>query len=199
MTNDLIYIARANAALRSHGVSPEIAHKLVKRHGHNRINEILKHELHLLEKLVREEMEKIDELEEKIEELEEIIVGQKPVAVSSVLKFKTSQGVTTMPLTVHLNDTPGDAIYQEFAAPNGQGQVVPPTGIVLFKSSDETVATVDPSTGKLAYIKAGQTTISADDGGNLPASDVLTVTDPVAVSSTLTLNPGVAPAAAARR
>jgi len=187
-SNDLLYIARANAALRSHGVSPAIAAKLVVKHGHKRINEILKLELDLLEKLVREEME-------EIEELEEIIEGEEqPVAVSSVLKFKTSLGETTMPLTVHVNDTPGKALYTEFAAPNGQGQVVPPKGPVLFASSDPTVATVDPSTGQLAYLKAGTTTISANDQGldapGLPASDVLTVTDAVAVSSVLTLNPG---------
>lgn len=182
-SNRLSMEAQAEAALRAQGVHSETARKLVEKHGHNRILRLVEKELHLLEKLVRE-----------VEEIEEILEREHPKARSSLLFLKTSLGETTMPLTVHVNDAPGTAVYQEFAAPNGQGQTVPPTGAVLYSSSDPTIATVDPSTGKLAYLAAGQTTISANDGGlpapGLPASDVLTVVNPAAVSSTLTLTPG---------
>lgn len=96
-----------------------------------------------------------------------------------------------MPLTVHLNDTPGSAKYQEFDGSAGAGNKVPPTGVVAYSSDAPTVATVDASTGALTYVGAGSATISASDGGNLPASDVLTVVASVAVSSTLTLSAGV--------
>lgn len=96
-----------------------------------------------------------------------------------------------MPLTVHLNDKPGIASYQEFDGPGGTGNKVPPTGAVAYASDAPAVATVDPATGQLAYLSAGVATISGSDGGNLPASDVLTVVASVAVSATLTLNPGV--------
>ena len=104
-----------------------------------------------------------------------------------------------MPLTVHVNDVPGVAIYQEFDGPNGTGNMVPPTGTVAYKSDNPSVATVDATTGQLAYLSAGDTTISADDSGNLPASDLLTVVASVAVSSTMTLQPGVAGRGARRK
>lgn len=96
-----------------------------------------------------------------------------------------------MDLTVHVNDIPGSALYQEFAGPNGTGQVVPALGKVVYTSSDPTVATVDPVTGAFVYLKAGVTTISANDGGLMPASAVLTVTNPPAASATMTLKAGV--------
>ena len=96
-----------------------------------------------------------------------------------------------MPLTVHLNDKPGTAKYQEFDGLAGTGNKVPPTGAVVYASDTPAVATVDHNTGALVYLSAGTATISASDGGNLPASDVLTVVASVAVSSTMTLNPGV--------
>lgn len=96
-----------------------------------------------------------------------------------------------MPLTVHLNDKPGSAKYQEFDGAGGTGNKVPATGAVAYASDTPAVATVDPVTGQLAYVSAGTATISGSDGGNLPASDVLTVVASVAVSATLTLNPGV--------
>jgi hypothetical protein len=112
-------------------------------------------------------------------------------AQSATLSFITSQGETIMPLTVHLNDKPGTAKYQEFDGLAGTGNKVPPTGVVAYASDTPTVATVDPVTGALVYVSAGTAKISASDGGNLPASDVLTVVASVAVSATLTLNPGV--------
>jgi len=111
-------------------------------------------------------------------------------ARSATLKFITGNGATSMPLTVHVNDKPGKAVYQEFDAANGTGNKVPPTGTVAYASDNAAVATVDAATGQLAYVSAGTATISASDSGNLPASDVLTVIASTAVSSTLTLNPG---------
>ena len=99
-----------------------------------------------------------------------------------------------MPLTVHLNEAPGTAVYTEFDGPNGTGNVVPPVGTVQYSSDNPSVATVDPNTGQLAYVAAGDATISAADDGNLPASDLLTVIASTAVSSTLTLNAGTGPA-----
>src|SRR6267142_4804783 len=69
-------------------------------------------------------------------------------------------------LIVHLNDSPGVAVYQEFDGPGGTGNKVPPSGIVTYTSSDTTVATVDSATGALTYIAAGSTVISASDSGN---------------------------------
>jgi hypothetical protein len=132
-------------------------------------------------------------LERIADELKEIafwlrkLVGRQ--AVSATLGFITSQGETM--LTVHLNDKPGTAQYQEFDGLAGTGNKVPPIGAVVYSSDAPGVATVDPNTGALVYLSAGTATISASDGGNLPASDVLTVVASVAVSATLTLNPGV--------
>jgi len=82
------------------------------------------------------------------------------------------------------------AVYQEWDGQNGTGNKVPPTGTVAYASDNPAVATVDPVSGQLAYVSDGDTTISASDSGNLPASDLLTVVASTAVSSTLTLQPG---------
>jgi hypothetical protein len=111
--------------------------------------------------------------------------------VSSRLVFHTFKGVFHMSLTVHVNDKPGVAVYQEFDGPNGTGNKVPPVGTVSYSSSDPTVATVDSTTGQLAYLKAGSTVITGNDSGvSLPASDTLTILAGTPVSSTLTLTPG---------
>lgn len=109
-------------------------------------------------------------------------------AESAILTFK---GVE-MPLSVHLNDKPGTAVFKEFDGPSGTGNVVPPVGAVSFTSSDPAVATVDPTSGVLAYVAVGTASITGTDAGNgLTASDTLTVVAAVAVSATLTLEPGV--------
>lgn len=121
---------------------------------------------------------------------------QQRKAVSATLVLVNSKGDPIMQ-TVNINDAPGSALYQEFSGLNGSGSVVPPTGSVQYASDTPAVATVDPNTGQLAYISAGTATISASDGGNLPASFVLIVTPatapppppPVAQSSTLTFVP----------
>jgi hypothetical protein len=99
-----------------------------------------------------------------------------------------------MPLTVHVNDKPGLAVFQEFDGPTGTGNKVPPTGAVTFASSNPAVATVDATSGALAYLSAGTTSISGADSSNgLTASDTLTVVAAPAVSATLTLVPGAQP------
>lgn len=115
---------------------------------------------------------------------------------SSTLTFVPPKGAA-MPQTVHVNDVPGSYLYQEFSGPNGTGIPVPPTGSVQYASDTPAVATIDPNTGQLAYVSAGTATISASDGGNLPASDVLTVSAAAAASSTLTFVPPPASAVTA--
>lgn len=96
-----------------------------------------------------------------------------------------------MPLSVHLSDKPGSAVFAEFTGANGTGVKVPPVGAVTFASDTPATATVDPNTGALTYIAAGTAVISAKDAGNgLAASDTLTVVADVATSATLTLVPG---------
>jgi uncharacterized protein YjdB len=65
---------------------------------------------------------------------------------------------------------------------------------VAFTSSDPAIVSVDPVSGQLAYLAVGTATISADDGGNLPATGTVTVTAPTAQSSTLTFVQPPAPA-----
>jgi hypothetical protein len=109
---------------------------------------------------------------------------------SAVLFFRTSEG-DFMDLTAHVNDKPGKAIFTEFDGLSGTGNKVPPVGAVGWTSSDPTVATVDPATGALVYLKAGTATITGTDAGNsLTASAVLTLIASVAVSATVTLQPG---------
>jgi hypothetical protein len=116
---------------------------------------------------------------------------QKPVAVSSTLSLITESGETDMPLTVHVNDVPGTALFQEWSGLSGTGIVVPPIGTVSYASDTPTVATVDPASGQLAYISAGTATISGADSGNtMTASDILTVSAALAASATMTLTPG---------
>lgn len=118
--------------------------------------------------------------------------------ISSTLTFVPPKG-ESMPQTVHLNDTPGSYLYQEFSGPNGTGIPVPPTGSVQYASDTPAVATIDPNSGQLTYVGAGTATISASDGGNLPSSDLLTVSAAAAQSSTLTFVPPAAPVSAARK
>ncbi len=66
--------------------------------------------------------------------------------------------------------------------------VVPNAGPIAFSSDNPAVATVDPASGAGTAVAAGTANISGVDSVNsLSASDVLTVTAPVAVSATLTL------------
>jgi hypothetical protein len=112
-------------------------------------------------------------------------------AHSATLNFRTIQGETTMPLTVHLSDKPGTAVFQEWTgATPGTGVKVNPIGPVGFVSDTPSVATVDPS-GQLTYLSAGSAVISAKDSGNgLSAQDTLTVVADVAQSASLALQAG---------
>lgn len=124
------------------------------------------------------------------------IEHQSRKAVSSTLTLRNAKGEPIMQ-TVNLTDQPGSYLYQEFSGLNGTGTVVPPTGTVAYASDNPSVATIDPVTGQLAYVSAGVANISASDGGNLPATDQLTVVavappPPVAQSSTITFVPPAA-------
>lgn len=92
-----------------------------------------------------------------------------------------------MPLSVALNSNGAKAVFMEFDGLNGSGKPVDPIGPVVFTSDNPAVATANPD-GSLVLVGVGTATISATDGGNsLSASDVLTVTAPMAKSATLTL------------
>lgn len=130
------------------------------------------------------------DIEHTLREILHQLREQSRVAHRSSITLVNSKGEsTTMPMTVNVNDTPGKATYAEF---NAAGAQVPPTRLVQYASDTPSVATVDANTGALVYVGPGNATISANDGGFLPASDVLTVTPATqtAVSSTLTLTPG---------
>ncbi len=91
-----------------------------------------------------------------------------------------------MDITVHVNDKPLKAALVEFDGPNGTGNVVPAAGALAYASSDPTVATVDATTGQLAYLKAGVSTISGSDAGNtMSATGILTITAGLPVSAQL--------------
>src|SRR5882762_8537958 len=62
-------------------------------------------------------------------------------------------------LTVHVNDNPGRAIYQEFDGLNGTGNKVPPVGTVTYASDNPAVAVVDAATGALVYVAEGTAVI----------------------------------------
>jgi len=117
------------------------------------------------------------------------------LAKSASLVFENAQGDTHMDVTVHLNDKPLTAVLVEFDGPNGTGNQVPSIGPDTYLSSDPTVATVDPASGNLAYIKAGVTTITGLNSGNgLTAAGVLTIISGLAQSAVLNfVTPGAVP------
>jgi hypothetical protein len=107
-------------------------------------------------------------------------------ALSSSLVFVDSKGEEFMDVTVHLNDPPLRAALVEFDGPNGAGNIVPGIGPTSYTSADPTVATVDPVTGNLAYLKAGQTLITGKNSGNgMTATGNLTVISGAAQSAAL--------------
>jgi len=112
-------------------------------------------------------------------------VCKPAIAVSSRLTFRKGENMAQ----ANVNDAPGSYLYQEFDA---AGNLVPPTGVVAYASDNPAVATIDAASGQLVYIAAGVANISASDGGNLPASDALTLSPAAggAVSSTMTFTPG---------
>jgi hypothetical protein len=123
-----------------------------------------------------------------------------PKAQSSTLFFVNSKGEFLMDVTVHINDAPLRAFLAEFLGPNGTGTPVAGIGPTSYTSSDPTVATVDPVTGNLVYLKEGQTTIVGLNAGNqLTNSGILTIISGVAQSSVLQFLAQLAPAPAAAR
>ena len=149
--------------------------------------------------MFHEELDVEHWLHEILRLLEEILHILKPKARSATLTYFNSQGVpSNMPQTVHLSDAPGSYLFQEFSGPNGTGTIVPPTGAVSYASDNAAVATVDATTGQLAYLSVGTANISGTDAGNsLTASDALTIIAPVAVSATMTFEAPKGSAAAA--
>lgn len=136
----------------------------------------------------RHVLHSLERIEESLKEIRNSL-GRR--ARSATIRIINHEGEIIMPLTVHLNDAPGQAVFTEFDGANGTGNKVPPVGNISFASSDQAVAAVDPNTGALAYVSAGSCTISGTDQGNgLTASDTLTVVASTAVSATLTLVPG---------
>jgi hypothetical protein len=125
----------------------------------------------------------------KLDEILAFINGSEGgIAVSSVLTFvdKEKGESFSMDITVHINDTPLAAFLAEFDGPNGTGNPVPGIGPTTYLSADPTVATVDPVTGQLAYLKAGSTLISGKNAGNgMNASGTLTIISGAAQSAVL--------------
>jgi hypothetical protein len=114
------------------------------------------------------------------------VVSPRP-AVSATLTL-TTEGDPDMPATIHINGNGAQATFTEFDQANGIGNEVPPIGPVVFSSSDNSVATVDPSSGLCAAVAVGSCSITGTDQGNsLTASDTLTVMAATAVSAKLTL------------
>jgi Bacterial Ig-like domain (group 2) len=113
--------------------------------------------------------------------------------VSATLKLQPHKpilvGEKSMPATILVGAT-ASSLFQEWTGPNGTGTVVPNAGAPAFTSSNTSVATVDPASGVVTGVAAGQATITGDDpANNLSASDTITVNAPsvTAVSATLTL------------
>jgi hypothetical protein len=107
-------------------------------------------------------------------------------ALSSSLVFVDSKGEFHMDVTVHLNDPPLRAFLAEFDGPNKTGNLVPGIGPTSYTISDPTIATVDPVTGNLVYLKQGQATVVGLNAGNqLTSSGVLTIISGVAQSADL--------------
>jgi hypothetical protein len=153
--------------------------------------------LDLIEDLI--ELEVAQDILEKLFEILLSIIAQQNTgkAVSAVLYFRDKQGELLMNVTVHLNDAPLAAVQVEFDGPGGTGNIVPNIGPTSYTSSDPTVATVDPVTGNLAYIKQGTVTITGLNAGNgLTSSGTLTIISGLALSAELEFVSQTPPAAA---
>ena len=112
---------------------------------------------------------------------------EENAAKSAKLTFLDSKGKTLMPATLSVGQT-ATAQLHEFTGLNGSGSEIPPIGPVTYSSSDDTIATVDASTGLVTAVGPGVATITGLDSGNgLSASDIVSDTPVVAQSATLTL------------
>jgi ALTTAQ repeat-containing protein len=153
---------------------------------------VMSNRLERLKEAVRLGWCRIDEyLLAVLEEIYLSLTGHTCRAVSATLFFvqqnsQSLKGAIPMNVSVHLTDPPLAASLVEYDGPNATGNIVPSVGPTSFLSSDPTVATVDPVTGNLAYLKAGTTTITGLNSGNgMTASGVLTVISGVAQSASL--------------
>lgn len=146
---------------------------------------------------LRRAEQEVERLEERVERLEAAEKNEHVVRSATLIIVDHKGEPIPMPLTVHLLDTPGSAVYQEFDALNGQGDKVPPVGQVVYTNDSPSVCTIDPATGALLkYLSVGTAVISASDDGTFPASDTLTIIANLPASATLTLVPGLPPVAA---
>lgn len=145
------------------------------------------HELEESERRQREFDRLLQEQGHKIRKILHLLHCRSKVAVSSILTFVDKKGDSfNMDITVHINDSPLAAFLAEFDGPNGTGNPVPGIGPTTYLSADPTVATVDPTTGQLAYLKAGSTVISGKNAGNgMNASGTLTIISGAAQSAVL--------------
>lgn len=139
-----------------------------------------------------------DILEHLFEIILSIIASQSGgKAASAVLYFRDLKGELLMDVTVHLNDVALVAQQVEFDGPNGTGNIVANIGPTSYTSADPTIATVDPVSGQLKYLKAGTVAISGLNAGNqLSSVGNLTIISGLAQSAEMQF---VSAAAAAAR
>lgn len=151
-----------------------------------------------LERIEQDERRILRE-EERIERDEREILRELHRAQSASLVIQTgTKREMNMPATLVVGQT-AQAVYKEFSLPNQQGVELPPAGAPAFATSDGSIATVDPVTGVITAVAAGNVVITGSDAVNgLNASDTGTVTGIQAQSASLTIVPNNdAPAAAA--
>lgn len=121
------------------------------------------------------------------------ILRQAFTAHSAMLIITT--GGNKMPADILVGQS-ATAVLHEFTGPGGTGMEVAPIGPVTYSTSDNTVASIDPTTGNIIGVAPGTATITGSDAGNgLTASDTVNVHAATAVSATLVITP--APVAAA--
>jgi len=122
--------------------------------------------------------------------LKQILHNQNRPLSATLKLLLTSPGDSSMPKTVAIGVV-AQAVFQEWDGPAGTGNKVTNAGPTAFTSDNQAVATVDAASGAVTAVGAGTANITGTDPVNsLTASDVLTVTGPVAgppVSATLTL------------
>jgi Immunoglobulin domain/Bacterial Ig-like domain (group 2) len=190
---------KANPACDSHtaeevakatvGKAPSTWDRILQTFGllpHNPFKDAIHDLLDVIEDLI--ELGVSNDILDQLFEIILLLLSQQGAgkAQSSVLFFKDKQGDLLMNVSVHLNDPALAAILIEFDGPNGTGNQVASVGPTSYTSSDPTVATVDPNTGNLTYLKQGQTTITGKNSGNgMTASGILTIISGVAQSAVL--------------
>jgi len=107
--------------------------------------------------------------------------------LSATLHYHHHRGGFRM-ATLRVGQT-ANPVFQEWSGPNGTGDKLPPAGPVTYKSSDETIVSVDANSGVATAVAApggaAKATITATDAAdNMVAStDINTVE--AAMSATL--------------